>query len=334
MKEIIAFSKNLAFSVGGAEKSLYSELLKSEGNKTICYIEGKRKDKRIRINYPDEFKLTGITPRFLLNRFFFSEYVLNRKCVIDYFKKSNGQYDELWTQNLWAPAAIRSFEGKVRYYVRDELFLNQRVNYHCGIRKVLKYFYDLADNPAFSIYCKDQIFAIERADEIISNSKYMHDQIKEKFGVESSIVLPFIDRDKLLNGFSELSSQIYQKDKGIVLLGDSYLKGTQTFYKLAKHFPNHKFYLFSRTAQKTIVDNNVIIKPWVSNPQEAYKYAKVTLMPSVWAEAYGRVAAESLALGIPCIVSNVGGLPEAVCYQDDLIANNYEEFVVKLQLLL
>lgn len=36
------------------------------------------------------------------------------------------------------------------------------------------------------------------------------------------------------------------------------------------------------------------------------------LVPSIWEEAYGRVATEAQVSGIPVIASNRGGLPEAV----------------------
>ena len=44
----------------------------------------------------------------------------------------------------------------------------------------------------------------------------------------------------------------------------------------------------------------------------AYRAADVTIVPSVALEGFGLVAAESLAAGTPALVSNVGGLPEAV----------------------
>jgi glycosyltransferase involved in cell wall biosynthesis len=44
----------------------------------------------------------------------------------------------------------------------------------------------------------------------------------------------------------------------------------------------------------------------------AYRSADLTVVPSVALEGFGLVVAESLAAGTPCLVTPVGGLPEAV----------------------
>jgi len=43
-----------------------------------------------------------------------------------------------------------------------------------------------------------------------------------------------------------------------------------------------------------------------------YKNASVTVMPSTYPEAFGRVAMESLAYGTPTVVTNIGALPEII----------------------
>ena len=45
---------------------------------------------------------------------------------------------------------------------------------------------------------------------------------------------------------------------------------------------------------------------------EILRNAQVTIVPSVWEEAFGLAAAESSASGVPVIASNVGALPEVV----------------------
>jgi glycosyltransferase involved in cell wall biosynthesis len=46
--------------------------------------------------------------------------------------------------------------------------------------------------------------------------------------------------------------------------------------------------------------------------QEIVRLAQLTVVPSVWEEAFGLAAAESMAAGVPVIASNVGALPEIV----------------------
>ena len=57
---------------------------------------------------------------------------------------------------------------------------------------------------------------------------------------------------------------------------------------------------------------NVIVTPNCTDMRPVYGRARITLMPSMWYENFGRVAAESMMNGIPAIVSKRGGLPEVV----------------------
>jgi glycosyltransferase involved in cell wall biosynthesis len=56
---------------------------------------------------------------------------------------------------------------------------------------------------------------------------------------------------------------------------------------------------------------SLMFAPAVSKPAEIFRGTRVLLAPSVWAEPFGRVAAEALLNGVPPIVSDRGGLPEA-----------------------
>jgi glycosyltransferase involved in cell wall biosynthesis len=49
-------------------------------------------------------------------------------------------------------------------------------------------------------------------------------------------------------------------------------------------------------------------------PSEFYACSRVVLMPSLWEESFGRVAAEALANGIPVLASRRGALPETLAY--------------------
>ncbi len=46
--------------------------------------------------------------------------------------------------------------------------------------------------------------------------------------------------------------------------------------------------------------------------RDFYKVSRVVLMPSLWRESFGRVAAEAMINGIPSLASNRGALPEVV----------------------
>lgn len=57
---------------------------------------------------------------------------------------------------------------------------------------------------------------------------------------------------------------------------------------------------------------NLMLSPGVAKPRDIYAVTRVLLVPSVWEEPSGRVAAEALVNGIVPIVSDRGGLPETV----------------------
>jgi glycosyltransferase involved in cell wall biosynthesis len=76
------------------------------------------------------------------------------------------------------------------------------------------------------------------------------------------------------------------------------------------------------------LQESVVLLGGVSRDQlySLYKSANALLMPSIWPENSPLVAMESLSVGTPAIVSNMGGLPEIVSLLDDsLIFNSLEE---------
>ncbi len=58
------------------------------------------------------------------------------------------------------------------------------------------------------------------------------------------------------------------------------------------------------------VHENLMLSPPLPQPREIYGITRVLLVPSLWNEPAGRVAAEAMLNGIPPLVSDRGGLPE------------------------
>jgi glycosyltransferase involved in cell wall biosynthesis len=56
----------------------------------------------------------------------------------------------------------------------------------------------------------------------------------------------------------------------------------------------------------------VMAAPPVQTPREYFALTRVLLVPSVWEEPFGRVAAEALVNGIPPVVSDRGALPDVI----------------------
>ena len=56
---------------------------------------------------------------------------------------------------------------------------------------------------------------------------------------------------------------------------------------------------------------NIVVSKPVAKPRMFLGASRVVVVPSAWPEAFGRIAAEALINGVPPIVSDRGGLPEA-----------------------
>jgi glycosyltransferase involved in cell wall biosynthesis len=61
---------------------------------------------------------------------------------------------------------------------------------------------------------------------------------------------------------------------------------------------------------------NLVLLPYLPDPQDFYprvfSQTKILLMPSLWEESFGLVAAEAMLNGIPVLASNRGALPDTV----------------------
>lgn len=75
----------------------------------------------------------------------------------------------------------------------------------------------------------------------------------------------------------------------------------------------------------------------VSNTQALYQASDITVLPSLWLEAFGRVVIEAMACGTPVVASRVGGIPEILTgeFQPWLVEpDNAQELCDRLQHLL
>lgn len=63
------------------------------------------------------------------------------------------------------------------------------------------------------------------------------------------------------------------------------------------------------------------------NPTTLYQVSDVTVVPSLWAEPFGRVIIEAMACGTPVVASKTGGIPEILTgeFQHHLVAPGNEQ---------
>jgi glycosyltransferase involved in cell wall biosynthesis len=325
MKKILIFGKYFGYNVGGAEKSTY-EILKQKDkeNYNIELISFADIDtlgaNSKKIIFPQKWKLSFIKDIYLFNKFFYYEYLFNRNKIKTYFSDLETS-TELYTYAIYAPVAINSFQGKSKLFIRSETDLAINTNYYTGIKKYFKNIYIILEYPAFFIYKKDLEKAIQKAD-VVCNSKYMAKKLKEFYAKESEVLYPYIDEERLKKEFVVVSEDI--QEKGIVFVGDAIIKGVNIAKDIAKKMPSEKFYFFSRYIQSPTIEQNIVWMPWQSKEVDIYKHAKLVIVPSIGEEAYGRVSRESYILGIPVLVSNIGGLPESVDEKKEFIVDDYK----------
>jgi len=321
MKKIVAFSKYLSYVAGGAERSTI-EILRQQSRMgteiQVVSVAGARFTAclRHRSEFPSSWSCDYITPRVQLRRFFYLECILNRSRVTDYFAKQPGDDAELYTYGVWAPPAINAFPGKATFFVRSETDLGINANYGSGAAYFGKFLYTAAEYPVFALYMQDLRKAIARSD-VVANSHYMASLVQQRFGKAARVLYPFVDGARLKDRFASINQTGIEK--GIVFVGDSVRKGLRMVLALARRFPRERFYIFSRRAREPKQESNVVWMPWQQDEIEVYKYAKAVIVPSIWREAYGRVAREAYLLELPVLVSAVGGLPETVDRRADLM---------------
>jgi glycosyltransferase involved in cell wall biosynthesis len=147
----------------------------------------------------------------------------------------------------------------------------------------------------------------------ISNSRFTAAAYKNAFGIESTVIYPFIKPDRY---------RTRGEGKSVLFINPVPEKGVELAIDLARLCPeipfmfveawtldaNTKARLLSTLASLP----NVTFVPRTRDMRALYEKARIVLAPSQYEEAFGRIAAEAQVSGIPVMATRRGGLPEAV----------------------
>jgi len=326
MKKIIGFSSYLNVIAGGAELSTLQILNKkfNQGHQIEIVSFQRPSKEKIKwrfLKFHKEWVLSLINIRFTSNIFQYFEYLLNRKKVIKFFEL-NDKKNRLITYGKYAPAAIQNFPGKSEIYFRCEDDFGINRNYHYGFKRIIKSIIIMIEYPALIIYKKDLKIALKKS-KAFCNSKFMQQKLFNLYGVNSEIKYPSVNRNKLLREYHK--ENLIERKKGIVFIDGDVAKGSNIALKVAKNVDSELFYFFSKKIKKKIRKGNVVYLPWSNSAGKVFSFAKLVIVPSIWEEAFGRVSKESKILGIPVLVSNIGGLPESVDYDNNSIVKNFQD---------
>ena len=147
----------------------------------------------------------------------------------------------------------------------------------------------------------------------VANSLFTAEKYRRAFRVNPTVIYPFI----LASEYKTTSTR-----DNITFINPIPVKGRDIVFEIARRCPEIPFVFVEswplRAEQRrelmtrlSTYCNITLLEPQL-NMKKVYGRCKILLAPSVWEEAYGRVATEAQISGIPVVASARGGLPEAV----------------------
>jgi len=148
---------------------------------------------------------------------------------------------------------------------------------------------------------------------IVCNSSFLARRVEEVTGRKASFVYPSLDALLEVTG---------DRAGYLTMINPHRVKGIDTFLEIARTLPDLNFMLveswqldeaaLAALAARLKDLPNVLFQRRVADMRPIYGKTRLLLVPSVWEEAFGRVAIEAQSCGIPVIASARGGLPESV----------------------
>lgn len=148
---------------------------------------------------------------------------------------------------------------------------------------------------------------LRSADGILTNSRFMCGAISQRFGIENAQIHVLKQQVDF-----ELSAQMPPKHTiGFVHRGKD--KNIDFVIDLARKAPGLTFRIYGHAKGIPVnLPANVKVVGWASDRSEMFASAALWLVPSLWAEPFGRVSIEAQAANRSVLVINNGGLPETV----------------------
>ncbi len=210
----------------------------------------------------------------------------------------------------WDPTdtqeVVRRFRPDVAVVQSGETMTIARSLEAAGVPVVLYFrhveFDDLAGNPA----------NLTKA-HYVANSAFTAGKFRSEFGVSATVIPPLVER-------SLYETQTTREN--VTFINPHPVKGRDIAFDIAERCSDIPFTFCESwqidDALRAWIDDrmtatpNVALRPRTNDMKSIYGKAKVLLAPSLWEEAWGRVATEAQFSGIPVLGSRQGGLPEAI----------------------
>jgi glycosyltransferase involved in cell wall biosynthesis len=200
-----------------------------------------------------------------------------------------------------------------KYNIPIAAFVRAFENFECfnNTDKVLRFF------AKRLMYGDFGTSSLKKMDYLLPNSEFVAGLCK-KFSPPSEVkvIYPALNVDEVRK------VKRAAQPKNIFIVGISDHKGFSMFKDLAPDFPKLNFHVVGDSTLNPgseYTQGNVTFHGWVSVVDILANEADLLLVPSIWQEPFGRVAVEGLISGTPTLVSDIGGLPEAVNFEQKLL---------------
>lgn len=176
--------------------------------------------------------------------------------------------------------------------------------------------------PDASTHSEARTQRLRGADAVIGVSEYVARYCREHGGLAALHVPISLGDDPAPPSVGQHSNPY------VTLVNPTPVKGLSILLALADALPDVAFAaVASWGATPEILAElgkraNITLLPHADDITNILRLTRVTLVPSLWAEARSRMVVESLSRAVPVLASDVGGLPEAMCGMDYLLAVN------------
>lgn len=147
----------------------------------------------------------------------------------------------------------------------------------------------------------------------VANSQFTAKRHYDAFGVTSTVIPPLVASDLYMTTSTKAN---------VTFINPYPVKGLEIALSIAEQCREIPFNFVESwginaelrqfLSQRLAKLPNVTLQPRTSDMKTVYGKARILLAPSLWEEAWGRVATEAHYSGIPVVGSRQGGLPEAI----------------------
>jgi glycosyltransferase involved in cell wall biosynthesis len=147
----------------------------------------------------------------------------------------------------------------------------------------------------------------------IANSRFTAATYGQAFGIEAHVIPPTVDPSRFA---------VEADGSSVLFINPVAEKGLDRALSIAAACPEIPFlmvesWVLSPAARAALMRRiaplpNVTFERRKADVRDVFRRARFLLAPSVWREAWGRVATEAQCSGLPVIGSDRGGLPEAI----------------------